>query len=71
MAKALLGHVPSDLRSSAVLVSDNARLRRRVADLEALVTALQAENDRLLAERAEHLLGRDERLADLAEMQPA
>ncbi|NYG56411.1 hypothetical protein [Nocardioides perillae] len=71
MAKALLGHVPSDLRNSAVLVSDNARLRRRVADLEALVTALQAENDRLLAERAEHLLGRDETLADLAEMQPA
>lgn len=71
MAKALLGHVHSDLRTSTALVSDNARLRRRVADLEALVAALQAENDRLLTERAEHLLGRDDSLADLAQMQPA
>jgi hypothetical protein len=45
MAKALLGYVGGDIR----LVEDNARLRRRVADLEAVVLRLQAENDALAA----------------------
>lgn len=45
MAKALLGYVGGDIR----LVNDIARLRRRVADLEAVVLRLQAENDALAA----------------------
>ena len=49
MAKALLGHLNSDVRTSAVLTVENRRLRRRVEDLEALVLRLQADNDRLAA----------------------
>ncbi len=45
MAKALLGYVGGDIR----LVDDNTRLRRRIADLEAMVLRLQAENDALAA----------------------
>ncbi len=46
MAKALVGYVGADPR----LVDDNQRLRRRVADLEAIVLRLQAENDALQAQ---------------------
>ncbi|MGI8577236.1 MAG: hypothetical protein ACR2KG_04810 [Nocardioidaceae bacterium] len=46
MAKALLGYVGGDVR----LADDNQRLRRRVADLEAMVLRLQAENDALAAQ---------------------
>lgn len=46
MAKALVGHMGSDPR----LFVDNQRLRRRVADLEAVVLRLQAENDALAAQ---------------------
>ena len=49
MAKALLGHVNSDARTTSVLAVENSRLRRRVEDLEALVLRLQADNDRLAA----------------------
>ena len=49
MAKALMGHLHSDLRDAAILSSENRRLRARVKDLEALVLSLQAENDRLAA----------------------
>lgn len=49
MAKALLGHLDHDARTSSVLAADNRRLRRRVADLESVVLRLQAENDRLAA----------------------
>lgn len=45
MAKALVGYVGGNPR----LVDDNQRLRRRVADLEAVVQRLQAENDALAA----------------------
>ena len=45
MAKALLGYVGGDTR----LLDDNQRLRRRIADLEAVVLRLQAENDALAA----------------------
>ncbi len=45
MAKALLGYVGGDTRH----VDENRRLRRRVADLEAVVLRLQAENDALAA----------------------
>ena len=46
MAKALLGYVGTDSR----ILDDNMRLRRRVADLEAVVLRLQAENDALAAQ---------------------
>jgi hypothetical protein len=49
MAKALIGHLNSDQRGTAPLMAENHRLRHRVADLEALVLRLQAENDRLAA----------------------
>jgi hypothetical protein len=45
MAKALLGYVGGDNR----LLDENQRLRRRVADLEAIVLRLRAENDGLAA----------------------
>ena len=46
MAKALIGYLPaSDPRQNREV----ARLRRRVADLEALVARLSAENDGLVA----------------------
>ena len=51
MAKALIGHVTSDLRATAALTMENRRLRTRVEDLESLVLRLQIENDQLAAER--------------------
>lgn len=48
MAKALIGHLPSDHTSSRLL-AENARLRARILDLEALVLRLQAHNDELAA----------------------
>lgn len=52
MAKALIGHVTSDPRTTTALTLENRRLRTRVEDLEALVLRLQAENDQLSADRA-------------------
>jgi len=52
MAKALIGQVTSDLRTTAALSRENRRLRTRVEDLQALVLRLQAENDQLRAEQA-------------------
>ena len=51
MAKALLGYMSSstDPRVSAQLTAETRRLRERVADLEAHVLRLQAENDSLAA----------------------
>ncbi len=66
MAKALIGYVSSDLRDPRV-AADNARLRRRVAELESLVERLSEENDRLVAARAAELLD----ASPLQEMQPA
>ncbi|GAB3034545.1 hypothetical protein GCM10011376_20270 [Nocardioides flavus (ex Wang et al. 2016)] len=57
MAKALLGHLTSDARSTASLVAENRRLRRRVDDLESLVLRLQADNDRLAAAALDEQLG--------------
>ena len=56
MAKALIGYLDSDLRTPARLTAENARLRARVRDLEALVTRLSEENDRLTAAQAAALL---------------
>ncbi|CAB4723608.1 MAG: hypothetical protein F2667_11320 [Actinobacteria bacterium] len=66
MAKALLGYVTSDLRDPRQ-AADNARLRARVRELEALVLLLTEENDKLVAARAAELL----ESAPLQEMQPA
>ena len=46
MAKALIGHLPA---SDPHQVHEVARLRRRVAELEAMVTRLSEENDALFA----------------------
>ncbi len=56
MAKALIGYLNSDLRTSAALTSENRRLRTRVTDLETMVLRLQAENDQLLAQQAATVL---------------
>jgi cell division protein FtsB len=64
MAKALMGHVHDDVRTTAVLTVENQRLRRRVQDLESLVLRLQADNDRLAA------AARDEQRA-VERLQPA
>lgn len=67
MAKALLGYMSStDPRALAQLMAENRRLRRQVADLEAAILRLSAENDKLEAAAAESdLLTLDE------SMQPA
>jgi hypothetical protein len=67
MAKALLGHLSTDLRGNARLNGENARLRTRVHELETLVLRLQQENDRLTDLQAAALLD-DE---SLQEMLPA
>jgi len=61
MAKALIGHLDSDLRTPARIAAENHRLRSRVGELETLVLRLQAENDRLAAQQAAHLLDLDRR----------
>ncbi len=65
MAKALMGHLPTDLRTPHHLVVDNAKLRARVAELTDLVGSLKAENDTLVARVAELVE------ASMTEMQPA
>ncbi|HYO41529.1 MAG TPA: hypothetical protein VER39_17945 [Nocardioidaceae bacterium] len=50
MAKALLGYMSStDPRVVAQLTAESRRLQQRVADLEAQILRLQAENDALAA----------------------
>ena len=72
MAKALIGHLNSDLRDPRLAV-ENARLRNRVAELESLVLRLSEENDKLVAARAadiEHREEMGEPTAPRQEMQP-
>ena len=63
MAKALLGYVPTDARSTDRLEIENARLRNRVADLEELAARLSREidalNGALIEARASELLTTD------------
>jgi len=56
MAKALIGYVHSDPRSSTRLATENARLRARVAELEVLTLRLAQENDALAAAAAGEVL---------------
>ena len=66
MAKALVGYMnTTDPRVVAHLVSENRRLRQRVADLEAHALRLQAENDALAASISEELISVQD------QMQPA
>jgi len=70
MAKALLGHMSSDLRTPARLVVDrlmaeNNRLRNLVDELEARVERLSAENEELAAAQAAAIL------EPIEDMQPA
>ena len=60
MAKALIGYMNSDPRTSARLVAENARLRARVSELESLVLRLSQENDALVATRAEELISSED-----------
>lgn len=69
MAKALIGYMNSDLRIPARLTAENARLKVRVAELEALVLRLTQENDALAAAHAPDVL--DFETESLQEMQPA
>ena len=66
MAKALVGYMNrTDPRVVAQLMGENRRLRERVADLEAAVLRLQAENDALAAD-----LSSDQLLTVPDQMQP-
>ncbi len=56
MAKALIGYRINDRRPAARLAAENAALRIRVAELEALVRRLSEENDALAAAQAATLL---------------
>jgi hypothetical protein len=67
MAKALIGYMNSDLRTTARLSAENRHLKGRVVELEELILRLQEENDTLAAAHANVLL----ETADLQEMQPA
>jgi hypothetical protein len=69
MAKALIGYMSSDLRNPARLTAENARLRARVGELEALVLRLTQENDALAAAQAAAIL--DLESTTMQEMQPA
>jgi hypothetical protein len=69
MAKALIGYMNSDLRTPALLVAENARLRARVGELETLLLRLSEENDELASARTVALL--DLESAAMQEMQPA
>ncbi len=72
MAKALIGHLNSDLRTSA-LTAENARLRARVGELEALLVRLSEDNDRLAAAHAATLIELEtaSMSESMQEMQPA
>ncbi len=63
MAKALIGYVGGPTPDQ---VRETARLRRRVADLEAEVLRLKVENDGLLKTLAERVDSVDELLEPLA-----
>jgi cell division protein FtsB len=56
MAKALLGYMHSDPQAQVRLAAENARLRARVTELEALTLKLAQENDALAAAAAGEVL---------------
>lgn len=68
MAKALIGHLQQDRGFTTRMAAENHQLRVRVAELEALVTRLMEENDRLAVASAAQALDLD---PEHLEMQPA
>jgi hypothetical protein len=68
MAKALIGHLQQDRGLPVRLVAENRQLRVRISELEALVTRLMEENDRLAVSSAARAL---EVETEHREMQPA
>ena len=68
MAKALIGHLQQDRGLPARLAAENRQLRVRISELEALVTRLMEENDRLAVASAARAFEHD---AEHLEMQPA
>jgi hypothetical protein len=68
MAKALIGHLQQDRGLPSRVAADNRQLRVRIAELEALVTRLMEENDRLAVAAAARVLDLD---PEQREMQPA
>lgn len=59
MAKALIGYLNSDLRGTSQLSMENARLRARIVELEALAGRLAEENDALVAAQTATLVERE------------
>lgn len=55
MAKALVGHLYGAHPTTARLAKENARLKTRVSELEALILRLKEENDALAESQAEDL----------------
>jgi hypothetical protein len=68
MAKALIGHLQQDRGLTARLAAENHQLRVRIGELEALVTRLMEENDRLAVASAAAALDLE---SEHLEMQPA
>ena len=71
MAKALIGHLQQDRGLLARLAAENRQLRVRIGELEALVTRLMEENDRLAVATAAAALDSQHLDAEHREMQPA
>jgi hypothetical protein len=67
MAKALMGHLQQDRGLPMRLAAENRQLRVRVGELEALVTRLMEENDRLAVAEAARVLDLE---PEHLEMQP-
>ena len=68
MAKALIGHLQQDRGLLARLAAENRQLRVRIGELEALVTRLMEENDRLAVATAAAALDAQHVAAEHREM---
>ena len=68
MAKALIGHLQQDRGLPLRLAAENRQLRISIAELEALVTRLMEENDRLAVAQAAQV---STSIPSTCEMQPA
>jgi hypothetical protein len=71
MAKALIGHLQRDRGLPVRLAAENRQLRIRISELEALVTRLMEENDRLAVASAARALDSEHLESEHREMQPA
>jgi hypothetical protein len=71
MAKALIGHLQQDRGLPVRLAAENRQLLIRISELEALVTRLMEENDRLAVASAARALDSEHLESEHREMQPA